>query len=186
MRLRVVVVAIASVALAGCTYVPTQTVSQPISKGAVPFGLLARSLPGTNGAHVSFTTQPIYLLDAGNKLTPLGRIVPTPVTLTDALNQLVRGPSTSERAGGYKTAIPTSTVIIAAAIVNGTAFISLGAHLPASNFNLAMAELVYTAHAAGADGGIEILIGGVVQVITLPSGATSAVLEPSDYASYAN
>ena len=71
-----------------------------IPNSKVDFGLLGPTIPGTNGAHVRFKTQPVYIVDATGHLSPSSRIVPSPAALSTVIQQLLLGPTAIERSVG--------------------------------------------------------------------------------------
>jgi len=178
------------VALAGCTLVPTASSPIKLSHGAVKFGLLDPTIPGTNGARVIFETQPVYVVDATGHLTPSSRIVPSPPTLDSVLRQLVLGPTLIESSAGYTSALPHDLVILQATInKRGLGTIALAKPLstltPAEEV-LAVGQLVYTARTVGATAGIEVTVGGVPEKLLLPGGGTAVKVTEADYASLLN
>jgi Sporulation and spore germination len=180
----------AAMALAGCTLVPTASAPVKLSHGAVKFGLLDPTIPGTNGARVIFETQPVYVVDATGHLTPSSRIVPSPPTLDSVLRELVLGPTLIESSAGYTSALPHDLVILQATInKRGLGTIALAKPLstltPAEEV-LAVGQLVYTARSVGATAGIEVTVGGVPEKLRLPGGGTAVKVTEADYASLLN
>jgi hypothetical protein len=81
-RLRLLVlVALGALVLSSCTLVSSNAKPVRISNSKVGLNLLSPTIPGTNGAHVRFNTQPVYIVDATGQLAPSSRIVPTPAAL---------------------------------------------------------------------------------------------------------
>jgi hypothetical protein len=177
----------ASLALAGCTLVPTG--GSPVVVAKVPFELLAPTIPGTNGARVQFVTQPVYVVDATGHLTPSSRIVPSPPTLDSVLRELVLGPTAIESSAGFTSALPRDLVILQATIRGNVGVIALAKPLSAlsrSQEILAVGQLVFTAHAVGATAGVEVTVGGVPEKLRLPAGTTRVRVSEADYASLLN
>lgn len=176
----------AGVLLTGCTLISPNTVPQPVTPRSVPFGLLHRFIPGTRNARVRFVTQPIYLIDIGGKLAASSRIVPSPVTLSTVIRQLLLGPSRIEAAVGYHSALPSKLVLVSATMKDGLATINLASSLTSLRVPeqiLAEAQLTLTAHDAGATKGLTIEVAGVRQLLILPSGAKRPVVTSGDFAS---
>lgn len=164
----------ASLALSGCTLVATGSSPVQVHRDDVPFGLLRPTIPGTNGAKVSFVTQPVWVVDAtGQHLAPSSRIVPSPATLSAVLKQLLLGPTTIERFAGYTSALPTGLILLGATIKHGVATIALSKSLSSLSLSaeiLAVGQLTFTAHGVGASNGIEVTVAGVPERLPLPSG----------------
>ncbi len=175
--------ALGAVALSSCTLVPTATRPADISKSHVPFGLMGKTIPGTNNGRIRFKTQPVYIVDATGHLTPSSRIVPLPPVLASVLRQLVLGPTKIEAQNGYTSALPRSLVILSASIKDGIGYIDLAtslAKLTRAKEVLAVGQLVLTAHNVGASRGIEITIGGAAVLSPLPNGRQRRLVTPAD------
>jgi len=189
-RLRVVIaLALGAVALSSCTLVPTAKHPADISPTHVPFGLLGKTIPGTNNGHVRFKTQPVYIVDVTGHLSPSSRIVPSPPVLASVLRQLVLGPTKFESQAGYTSALPRSLVILSASIKDGIGYIDLASslsRLSRSEEVLAVGQLVLTAHNVGASRGIEITIGGTAVLAPLPDGHQRRLVTPADVQSLLN
>ncbi len=190
MRLRpLLLLGVSAATLAGCTLVPTTNAPVIISPKTVPFGLLGKTIPGTNNGRVRFITQPVYIVDATGHLTASSRIVPTPPTLASVLRELVIGPTDIETATGYSSALPSNLVILQAKVKKGIGYIALAdplSSLPVRQQVLALGQLALTASDVGATKGIEITVGGVAQPSLLPNGDTATVITASDYQSLLN
>ncbi len=184
-RLRtMLVIALGSLALSGCSLVPTASAPQRLSPDHIPFGLLDRTIPATNGGRVRFITQPVYIVDVTGHLAPSSRIVPSPPVLETVLRQLILGPTEIERAAGYSSALPKNLVVISAEVRNSVAHIDLAtplSSLPRSQQVLAAGQLALTANDVGAVNGIEVSVGGVLQSLLLPNGSTARVVLVKDF-----
>lgn len=189
-RLRVVcALAVGAVALSSCSLVPTAKSPSDISKNHVPFGLLGKTIPGTNNGRIRFKTQPVYIVDASGHLAPSSRIVPSPPVLASVLRQLVLGPTRIESFAGYTSALPRSLVILSASIREGIGYIDLASslsQLSRAKEVLAVGQLVLTAHNVGATRGIEITIGGTAVLAPLPNGRQRLLVTPADVQSLLN
>jgi hypothetical protein len=173
-----------SLLLSGCSLVPTASSPQRLSRNQIPFGLLGKTIPGTNGGRVRFITQPVYIVDVTGHLAPSSRIVPSPPVLLTVLRQLILGPTEIEKAAGYSSALPQSLVVISAVIKNSVGYIELAtplSALPRSQQVLAAGQLVLTANDAGASNFIEISVGGAVQATLLPDGQRATRVSVSDF-----
>jgi hypothetical protein len=189
-RLRVVAaLALGAVALSSCTLVPIANHPANISPTHVPFGLLGKTIPGTNHGRIIFKTQPVYIVDATGHLAPASRIVPSPPVLASVLRQLVLGPTKIESTNGYTSALPRSLVILSASIKDGIGYVDLASSLSKlsrSEEVLAVGQLVLTAHNVGAARGIEITIGGAAVLAPLPNGHRRSLVTPADVQSLLN
>jgi hypothetical protein len=184
-RLRaILLVFVGALTLAGCTLVSPSAVQRIPSTKLHAFGLLNKTIPGTNGARVRFTRQPIYEIDITGHLTPSSRIVPSPPALATVVGQLLLGPTAIEKSAGFSSDLPTSLVLLAAyvrhdvGVVNfATSFDSLSRHQQV----LAVGQLVLTAAVAGATSGLVIKVDGVTQDVPLPNGKTTTQATPTDF-----
>ncbi|HUX04568.1 MAG TPA: GerMN domain-containing protein [Acidimicrobiales bacterium] len=182
-------IALASLALSGCTLVPTTSAPVLVNPRTVPFGLLGKTIPGTNHGQVRFITQPVYIVDATGHLTPSSRIVPTPPSLASVLRELVIGPTDIEVSTGYSSALPKNLVILQAKVRKGVGYIAVAdplSGLPQRQEALAIGQLVFTAYDVGATKGIEITVAGVAQLSLLPDGTTQRLVTVKDYQSLLN
>lgn len=183
---RLSILGLGALALAGCTLVPTSSAPVAIARQRVPFGLLNRTIPNTNGARVRFATQPVYIVDALGHLAPSSRIVPSPPTLVSVLRELVLGPTTIETYAGYSSALPKSVVVLDASIEHDVAIVDLAKPLSALSRRdqvLAVGEIVLTAHDVTATRALEVRVDGVVQSLWLPNGRRATAVTVEDYAS---
>ena len=180
---------VGALALAGCSLVPTASSPQLIGPKHVPFGLLGKTIPGTNHGRVRFITQPVYIVDATGHLSSTSRIVPSPPVLESVLRQLIIGPTKIESGGGYTSALPKNLIILSASFRGGIGYIDLGttlSKLPRSQEVLAIGQLVLTAHVVGLTlgievKGIEITVAGVVQKSPLPGDHEANLVTTQDF-----
>ncbi len=193
-RLRVLIaLCLGALALAGCSLVPTTSSPQLIGKH-VPFGLLGKTIPGTNNGRVRFISQPVYIVDATGHLAPSSRIVPSPPVLESVLRQLIIGPTKIESFAGYTSALPKNLIVLSASFRGAVGYIDLATTLsdmPRSQEVLAIGQLVLTAKDVGvtrgiAIKGVEITVAGVVQDSPLPGGHKSILVTPQDFARLLN
>ena len=178
-----------AIALSGCTLVPTASSPARIVRHQIPFGLMNRTIPGTNNGRVRFITQPVYIVDATGHLAPSSRIVPSPPVLATVLRQLIVGPTQIESFAGYSSALPLTLVLLSASIKDGVGYIDLASplsRLSRADQILAVGQLVLTAHDAGAGSGIIITVAGELQRSLLPNGTRASRVSPSAFTSLLN
>jgi hypothetical protein len=180
--------------LAGCTIVPTATSPQVIGPKKVPFGLLGKTIPGTNNGRVRFISQPVYIVDATGHLSASSRIVPAPPVLESVLRQIIIGPTKIEADAGYTSALPANLIILAANFRSGIGYIDLASTLSKmrrSQEVLAVGQLVLTARDVGLTlgidvRGVEIIVDGVSQDSPIPDGRDANLVTPQDFQSLLN
>ncbi len=194
-RLRILLgLCLGALALAGCSLVPTSRSPQLIAPKNVPFGLLGKTIPGTNNGRVRFISQPVYIVDVTGHLTSSSRIVPSPPVLASVLRQLIIGPTKIERFAGYTSALPKNLVVLTASFRGDVAYIDLATTLskmPRSQEVLAVGQLVLTAKDVGFTQGIqvkgvEITVAGDLQSSPLPNGTNANFVTPQDFQSLTN
>ena len=174
---------------AGCSLVPTASSPQRIGPKHVPFGLLGKTIPGTNNGRVRFISQPVYIVDATGHLAPSSRIVPSPPVLESVLRQLIIGPTKIESFAGYTSALPRNLVLLSASFRSDTGYIDLASTLSTmtrSQEVLAVGQLVLTARDVGVTlgievKGIEITVAGVTQSSPLPNGHSAKFVTTRDF-----
>jgi Sporulation and spore germination len=157
-----------------------------IAKSKVGLELLSPTIPGTNGAHVRFNTQPVYIVDATGQLAPSSRIVPTPAALSTVIEQLLLGPSAIERSIGDSSALPKNLVLISAFIHHQIGYLNFATSLrslPRAKQMLAIGQLVLTANGVGATKGMVIKVAGVIQSLPTPSGTSLKLVTQQDFQS---
>jgi hypothetical protein len=182
-------VGLGAVLLSSCTLVPTAPTPELIARHQIPFGLLGKSIPGTNNGRVRFITQPVYIVDATGHLAPSSRIVPSPPVLAPVLRQLILGPTQIETFAGYTSALPHGLVLLSASIRGDVGYIDLAtplSKLSRSQEILALGQLVFTAYDVGAVKGIEITAAGRVQRSLLPNDSRATLITSSDYQNLLN
>jgi hypothetical protein len=175
--------------LSGCSLVPTTSSPQKVNKKSVPFGLLGKTIPGTNKGRVVFKTQPVYIVDVSGHLSASSRIVPSPPVLASVLRQLILGPTQLETKLGYTSALPRNLVLLSASLKNGIGYVDLATSLdkmPRAREVLAVGQLVLTAHDVGATRGLEISVAGDAQNSPLPDGQSQNLVRPSYFQSLQN
>jgi hypothetical protein len=194
-RLRVLLaLLVGAVALSGCTFVSTTPSPQTITPKNVPFGLLGRTIPGTNNGRVRFISQPVYIVDATGHLAPSSRIVPSPPSLESVLRQLIIGPTKIESFAGYTSALPKNLIVLSARFGGDVGYVDLAtplSKLPRGQEVLAVGQMVLTARDVGLTldigvKGIEITVAGVPQNLPIPGGHEERLVTPADFQHLSN
>jgi len=166
-----------ALALAGCTMVPTASSPQVIGPQHVPFGLLGKTIPGTNNGRVTLHLQPVYIVTLP---------VTSPRRADCALARCSLGAApahhrttTIESGGGYTSALPKNLIILSASFRGEIGYIDLGSTLnkfaawpggssPWANW-LDRADVGLTLGIQIK--GVEITVAGVTQDSPIPTGA---------------
>ena len=185
----VLVVLVGALALSSCSLVVPNNAPNPIASSKVPFGLLNKTIPGTNHARVRFITQPVFIVDVTGHLAPSSRIVPSPPALGTVIEQLLLGPSAIEKSAGYSSALPRTMVLVSAKVRHEVGYLNFASSLDALSKRkqlLAIGQLVLTGADAGAEKGIVIKVAGVTQHLLLPSGQRTEVATEGDFESLLN
>jgi hypothetical protein len=177
--------------LAACG-VPTSLGPRSIAKNQVPFGLLGPSAATPTTVPPSSSTLvpvQVFLVGPNPSLTAVTREVPVPAPLTAVLNALIAGPTRSETARGYSTAIPSGTQIISDQQVSGNVVMNFNATfglVSGSAQVQAVAQIVFTIATQLQDStGVLFEING--QPILIPIGSGALVPGPVyllDFPSY--
>jgi len=175
-RLLIVALVLMALFAAGCTTPPLQTPSGPPASG-----------PSTPSVPTSGTTVPttptvppatavvvkVYFALGADRLQPFLRELPagTKATLKGALLELLKGPSASESAAGFNTAIPDGTVLRSVKMSRTTAIIDLSSKYAtdggAAAVFIRLDQVVYTATQFPTVKKVRFLIGGkTVKVFT--------------------
>jgi hypothetical protein len=176
-------------ALAGCSLVPTSKSPQLIGPKQVKFGLLGKTIPGTNNGRVRFISQPVYIVDATGHLAPSSRIVPSPPVLESVLRQLIIGPTKIESFAGYTSALPKNLIILSASFRSRIGYIDLAStlsKLSRSQEVLAVGQIVLTSRDVGVTlgiqvKGVEITVAGVAQDSPIPGGREANLVTTQDF-----
>ena len=175
--------------LSSCTLVAPNPAPNHVARSNVPLGLLNKTIPGTNGAHVRFVTKPVYIVDAANHLAPQSRIVPSPPNLRSVVGQLLLGPTLIEASAGYTSALPTTLTLLSASVRKNVGYINFATSLDTLSVSqqlLAVGQLVLTAFDVGATRGIVVEVNGVPQLNLVPSGTRLELVSKSNFQSLLN
>ncbi len=190
-RLLVCVTAMsASTALASCG-VPTGGGAQPISRQAVPFGLLTPSSSPTNKPAPGDVRTQVYLVKNGHLAAEV-RFVRPPGSLQRTLEALLQGPTYTELAYGLESAIPNQTTLqsppaLSPSLVGDVATLNLGGNfgqVSGQQEVLAVAQLVFTATAFPGVSAVNFELDGKPVQVPIGNGQltpASTPLSPSDF-----
>lgn len=182
--LAALVVGLAAVTIGACG-VRNQSSAQPVGADDVPFQLLDENTgvepDGQTGDEDAF----VYLARGGGLISTVRALGP-PVTLTDLLGALRRGPTEVEAAAGIRTALPEQQAASSVRRAGGLATVELTSafiELPTGDQVLALAQIVYTFTGRPGVGQVQFAVGGEPAEIPRPDGTlTSNPVSRDDYA----
>jgi len=148
----VIAAALAVSAMAGCRAVtpppyPVPTPTSPVTVTPTPTPEPATDTPAPAGAPVRFTIYFAY----NEKMQPAPRTAPagTKAVLRAAIEELLDGPTATERKDGLFTAVPTGTKLRSVTINSNVAVIDLSDEFDSGGGTLSMttrlAQMVFTA-----------------------------------------
>jgi hypothetical protein len=168
--------------------IPTQQTARSITSSQVPFHLLSPIPPtSTPTTAVGYVQEKIFLTSTGqNTLRPVERYVAPPVSLTDVVNALLRGPTTAEQQTGIETALNRSVHLYTAHVQNEVATLNLNtafARISGPLAVLAVAQIVFTVAAQlGQSIAVSFEINGFLTQVPDGSGALlSRPVKVGDY-----
>ncbi|MBI1758499.1 MAG: GerMN domain-containing protein [Actinobacteria bacterium] len=103
--------------------------------------------PGGTPTGAATTTVRTYFI-RNEKVAPVARTVSGTAVAKAAMEQLVAGPTASEKAAGLTSSVPAGTKVLGISITNGTATVDLSATYTSGGGSLSMqsrvAQVVYT------------------------------------------
>ncbi len=183
-RLAPLGILVAAVALASCTYVPTQSSPQSVASHDVPFGLLSKVRPKPPaGLHLTNIHHTIYLINARGQLVPETRTVALPGRLVDVLRTLLDGVSDQERNRGVTTDLPGSLRVVGATDIGGILYIDFSGALLVHRSKInAVAQIVLTASAMDGNA-MELRFNGRPIALPRPGQSPAFVVSAYSYAS---
>lgn len=185
-RLRLVMALMAALLAGAC--------SAPVDSG--PKALRAASLPEylrTELPSTTTTTAPtgeseevtIYFIGSDQRLSPVKRLVSSPVTVEKVLQKLFAGPTTAEGVSGLRTAISPDTTVLGAPIEARIAIVDVSksfAFGPVDDKIRAYAQVVFTAVDVGGVTGVLFAVDG--RRLEVPAGDGSNQSAPLGRGSY--
>jgi Sporulation and spore germination len=179
---RTLVVLTASLALAGCTLVPTGGGPRTLSV-RVPFGLSNKTLPGGSGASVHFVTLPIYLENQAGQLVAASRLFAQPVTTRAIFDSLLAGPTKADRRRGLTTALSPG-LVVGESFAAHSAVVAFSATLlnlsPTVELRV-LGQVACTLASAGISSHVTISVDDIIQTITLPDGSLTTDLGAAQF-----
>jgi spore germination protein GerM len=192
-RQKVAVVAalvVAALGLSGCGIPPddSATLAAPDS---VPFDLLGDA-PSVTATTLPFaqTEKATLFLVQGERLAPVQRELPAPVSVESVLEALVAGPTSTEVQLGLRTALLTTPGLVrSGGVTGGIATIDLGqpfTEIAGRDQIVALAQIVSTVTGLPGVGRVRFTLGGNPVGILRGDGAvTTETVSRDDYATLA-
>lgn len=183
-------VALVLLLAAGCG-VPVDRHARPIPDDHVPFDLLNpdRSSATPAQAEPAAATVTVYLVD-GDRLVPVPRRVPNPLSPARAVEALLAGPTGDESGRGVRTAILPGAPVVVTGAADGEARVDLGPTLPAvasKDLIFIAAQVVYTLTGLPGIGSVAFTVSGRPAELPTPGGGSrGGAFRRSDYAAVAN
>ena len=120
------VLLVGTLALGGCTFVPTDSQPQTVNSRTVPFDLLARNPPGvTHTASISEVPRQIWFFDSNHQLVARTRWLPSSAPTVEVLASFVTGAASEQGDGGLSTFIPANLVVTGITGTNDVSIVHL-------------------------------------------------------------
>jgi spore germination protein GerM len=182
--------AVAALMLAGCGVPPDDhaTLAAPDS---VPFDLLgqAQSVTATTLPFAQTEKATLFLVQ-GERLAPVQRELPAPVSVESVLEALVTGPSSTEVQLGLRTALLTTPGLVrSGGVTGGIATIDLGqpfTEIAGRDQIVALAQIVSTVTGLPGVGRVRFTLdGNPVGILRGDGAVTTETVSRDDYATLA-
>jgi spore germination protein GerM len=184
------VAAAAAAVLAGCG-VPPDDKATLAAPDSVPFDLLGRA-PSVTATTLPFaqTEKATLFLVQGERLAPVQRELPAPVSVESVLEALVSGPTTTEVQLGLRTALLTAPGLVnSGGVSGGIATIDLGqpfSEITGRDQIVSLAQIVSTVTGLPGVGRVRFTLNGNPVGILRGDGAvTTETVSRDDYATLA-
>ena len=185
----VAVVVAAGLGLAGCGIPPDDhaTLAAP---GSVPFDLLGQA-PSATATTLSIapTERATIFLVQGERLAPVQRELPAPVSVELVLEALAAGPTATEVQLGLRTALLTPGLMKSGGVSGGIAVIDLGqpfTEISGRDQIVALAQIVSTVTGLPGVGRVKFTLeGNPVGVLRGDGAVTTDSVSRDDYATLA-
>lgn len=184
-RIAVVALALASVACG----VPQDDAPRELSRDGVPFGLLSPATTQTTAVISQPAVSGVVYLVRQDRLVAVQRQVRSPVSSGRLLTALLEGPTESEAAAGFRSAISSEARVRDVTASAGVVTIELSeefVEVAGQDQILALAQIVFTATETDTAGAVRFRLAG--EPVEVPRGdgtLTSAALTRADYAALA-
>lgn len=191
-RLRALVVGAATTAAlvaAGCG-IPTDDHATVAAPGSVPFDLLGQAPSATaTTLPVAPTEKATIFLVQGERLAPVRRELPAPVSVELVLEALADGPTATEEQLGLRTALLAPKLMTSGGVSGGIATIDLGqpfTEITGRDQIVALAQIVSTVTGLpGVGRAAFTLDGNPVGILRGDGAVTTASVSRDDYATLA-
>ena len=184
------VLATAAVILAGCG-VPPDDKAILAAPDSVPFDLLGRA-PSITATTLPFaqTEKATLFLVQGERLAPVQRELPAPVSVASVLEALAAGPTTTEVQLGLRTALLTTPGLVkSGGVSGGIATIDLGqpfTEIAGRDQIVALAQIVSTVTGLPGVGRVRFTLdGNPVGILRGDGAVTTETVSRDDYATLA-
>lgn len=187
---RVVLALLPVVALAAGCGIPPDDRASLAQPGSVPYDLLGDSPAATATTQASSQTEKATLfLVQGERLAPVQRELPAPVSVESVLQALAAGPTTTEVQLGLRTALLAPGLMRSGGVSGGIATIDLGlpfTEIAGRDQIVALAQIVSTVTGLPGVGRARFTLDGQPVGILRGDGAvTTETVSRDDYATLA-
>ncbi len=167
--------------IAAACAIPTQGSPSTMPRSKVPFNLLNPHLPTTTTTLPklsSLVEVTVYLLNSALQLSPVQRVVPVSAPLSDIVNSMLAGPTSTEAAEGTVTAIPNGVRVLSISqplkVQNAVVTVNMNTEfglITGNDTELAVAQIVATIAAQSVAGtGVVFEIDGVRTSVPVSNG----------------
>jgi spore germination protein GerM len=180
----------ATLGLAGCG-VPPDSQATLAAPDSVPFDLLGQA-PSVTATTLPFaqTEKATLFLVQGERLAPVQRELPAPVSVESVLEALVTGPSSTEVQLGLRTALLTTPGLVrSGGVTGGIATIDLGqpfTEIAGRDQIVALAQIVSTVTGLPGVGRVRFTLdGNPVGILRGDGAVTTETVSRDDYATLA-
>jgi spore germination protein GerM len=180
----------ATLGLAGCG-VPPDNQATLAAPDSVPFDLLGQA-PSVTATTLPFaqTEKATLFLVQGERLAPVQRELPAPVSVESVLEALVTGPSSTEVQLGLRTALLTTPGLVrSGGVTGGIATVDLGqpfTEIAGRDQIVALAQIVSTVTGLPGVGRVRFTLdGNPVGILRGDGAVTTETVSRDDYATLA-
>jgi len=188
--LRLLLALVAMLLLAGACSAPVDSAPKTLRAASLPEDLR------TETSSTTTTTVPtgeseevtVYFIGSDLRLSPVKRLVSSPVTVEKVLQKLFAGPTDAEGVSGLRTAISPDTTVLGAPIEDRIAIVNVSKSFPFGPVDdqiRAYAQVVFTAVDVGGVTGVLFSVNGHRQEVPAGDGSNqSAPLGRGSYPEY--